>query len=106
MAAAVGSLLQQVEQLSVTGAGSEGQDGAAGAVAPLLELGRSLQQEANDIGMAVADRVVDRGKAEEKLGAGVGVRWRSPGGMVGADVAYGFDDDAGFRLHLGIEAGL
>ena len=55
---------------------------------------------------------VDAGNADDsfppdpKLGAGVGVRWRSPVGMVGADVAYGFDDDAGFRLHLSIEAGL
>lgn len=37
------------------------------------------------------------------VGAGVGVRWRSPVGMVRLDVAHGFDDpDSQFQLHISI----
>lgn len=37
------------------------------------------------------------------VGAGVGLRWRSPVGMVRVDVAHGFDDaDNTFQLHINI----
>jgi translocation and assembly module TamA len=36
------------------------------------------------------------------VGAGLGLRWRSPVGMVRVDVAKGFDDRAGFELHINI----
>lgn len=37
------------------------------------------------------------------VGAGVGLRWRSPVGMVRLDVAHGFDDaDSSFQLHINI----
>lgn len=55
---------------------------------------------------------VDTGNAFDSLanmnlatGAGVGVRWRSPVGMVRVDVAYPFNGDSRTpRLHLGIGA--
>lgn len=55
---------------------------------------------------------VDTGNAFDTLsdirlntGAGIGVRWRSPVGMVRVDVAYPFDGDSHTpRLHLGIGA--
>ncbi|MCX7556402.1 autotransporter assembly complex protein TamA [Xanthomonadaceae bacterium JHOS43] len=36
------------------------------------------------------------------LGAGVGLRWRSPVGMVRVDVAHGFDARETFQLHINI----
>jgi translocation and assembly module TamA len=55
---------------------------------------------------------VDTGNAFDTLsdiklntGAGIGVRWRSPVGMVRVDVAYPFDGSSRTpRLHLGIGA--
>lgn len=55
---------------------------------------------------------VDTGNALDTLsdirlntGAGIGLRWRSPVGMVRVDVAYPFDGDSHTpRLHLGIGA--
>lgn len=44
---------------------------------------------------------------ELKRGAGIGLRWRSPVGMVSVDFAHPFDDpDEDFRLHLSIGGGL
>lgn len=51
---------------------------------------------------------VDAGNAFNELddgasvGAGVGLRWRSPVGMVRVDVAHGFDADDSFQLHINI----
>lgn len=52
---------------------------------------------------------VDAGNAFNEInegaavGAGVGLRWRSPVGMVRVDVAHGFDDAASsFQIHLNI----
>ena len=52
---------------------------------------------------------VDAGNAFNEInagaavGAGVGLRWRSPVGMVRVDVAHGFDDaDSSFQIHLNI----
>jgi translocation and assembly module TamA len=43
------------------------------------------------------------GAPDFKVGAGVGLRWRSPIGVVRADVAHPFDDpDRNFRFHLTI----
>lgn len=62
-----------------------------------------------DFGAAV---FVDAGDAfhrspDMKLGAGFGVRWRSPIGMVRLDLAHPFDDpDKDFRIHLTIGADL
>jgi translocation and assembly module TamA len=53
-----------------------------------------------------AGNAADTFPPDPKFGAGLGPRWRSPVGMVGADFAYGFDDDAGVRLHVSIEVGL
>ncbi len=36
------------------------------------------------------------------IGAGLGLRWRSPVGMVRVDVAHGFDERAGVELHINI----
>lgn len=42
-----------------------------------------------------------------KVGAGVGIRWRSPIGMVRLDVAHPFDDpETDYRIHLTIGADL
>ncbi len=48
---------------------------------------------------------VDAGNAfgnrfDAAVGAGVGVRWRSPIGPVRLDLARGFDEPSGFRVHL------
>lgn len=51
---------------------------------------------------------VDAGNAFNEInedvavGAGVGMRWRSPVGMVRLDVAHGFDADSSFHLHINI----
>lgn len=52
---------------------------------------------------------VDAGDAftddyETKIGAGVGVRWRSPVGPIAVDIAHGFDEpnDDNFRLHINV----
>lgn len=51
---------------------------------------------------------VDAGNAFNEInegasvGAGLGLRWRSPVGMVRVDIAKGFDDNAGFELHINI----
>lgn len=62
------------------------------------------------LGLAV---FVDGGNADDDgfpelvYGAGVGVRYRSPVGVIRVDVAHPFDDpDRAVRLHLGIRAGL
>jgi translocation and assembly module TamA len=40
-----------------------------------------------------------------KTGAGIGVRWRSPIGLVRLDLAHPFDEsDSSVRLHVGIGA--
>lgn len=44
----------------------------------------------------------DRDEQEVAVGAGLGLRWRSPIGLVRIDVARGFSDPKGFRLHLAI----
>ena len=46
------------------------------------------------------------GSFSPKTGAGVGLRWRSPVGMIRFDVAHPFDDDDDFRIHLSIGADL
>lgn len=49
------------------------------------------------------DAFVD--SADLKVGAGVGIRWRSPIGVVRLDVAHPFDDpQSNYRLHLTIGA--
>lgn len=64
---------------------------------------------ANPWGMAL---FVDSGNAfddrlEMKTGAGLGLRWRSPVGLVGLDVAHGFDNpDDDFRIHFTLGAEL
>ena len=46
-----------------------------------------------------------RGDLNLKTGVGVGVRWRSPVGLVRLDVAYPLDADSPSpRLHFGIGA--
>jgi translocation and assembly module TamA len=52
---------------------------------------------------------VDTGNADDdfppslKTGAGVGLRWRSPVGMLRVDVAHPFvDSDDAYRLHISI----
>ena len=51
---------------------------------------------------------VDAGNAFNEInegasvGAGVGLRWRSPVGMVRVDVAHGFDSEDSFALHINI----
>lgn len=61
-----------------------------------------------DFGAAV---FVDAGDAfndsfDASVGAGLGVRWRSPVGMVRLDVAHPFDADDDYRIHLSIGADL
>lgn len=64
---------------------------------------------AGDFGAAA---FVDAGDAFDdspdwKVGAGIGMRWRSPIGMVRFDVAHPFDDpDDDYRIHLTIGADL
>lgn len=64
---------------------------------------------ANPWGMAL---FVDSGDAfndriELKTGAGIGLRWRSPVGLVGLDVAHGFDNpDDDYRIHFTLGAEL
>lgn len=43
-----------------------------------------------------------------KIGAGLGVRWRSPVGLIRVDAAHGFDKSVGdtFRLHVNVGAEL
>jgi translocation and assembly module TamA len=53
-----------------------------------------------------AGNAADSFPPDPKVGTGIGLRYRSPVGAFGVDFAYGLDDDAGFRLHLNIEAGL
>lgn len=63
-----------------------------------------------DYGAAI---FVDAGNAaneawpDPKRGVGVGVRWRSPIGVVGVDIAHPLDDpDTDFRVHLSVGADL
>ncbi len=64
---------------------------------------------ANPWGMAL---FVDSGNAfderpEMKTGAGLGLRWRSPVGLAGLDLAHGFDNpDDDFRIHFTLGAEL
>jgi translocation and assembly module TamA len=46
------------------------------------------------------------GRFDAKVGAGAGLRWRSPIGMARLDVAHPFDADDAFRIHLSIGADL
>ncbi len=46
------------------------------------------------------------GRFSPSTGAGLGLRWRSPVGMIRFDVAHPFDDDDNFRIHLSIGADL
>ncbi|HEX5693164.1 MAG TPA: autotransporter assembly complex family protein [Arenimonas sp.] len=50
------------------------------------------------------DAFDDRDQFEMELGAGFGLRWRSPVGPVRLDIAHGFGDDAqqSVRLHINI----
>jgi translocation and assembly module TamA len=55
-----------------------------------------------DAGNAANDRLPSLQRA-----AGIGLRWRSPVGMLSIDIAHPFDDpDTPFRLHLSIGSGL
>ena len=59
-----------------------------------------------DFGAAV---FVDSGNADDnfvpslKTGAGIGLRWRSPVGMLRFDIAHPFDDSSNdYRIHISI----
>ncbi|MBR9813170.1 outer membrane protein assembly factor [bacterium] len=64
----------------------------------------------NTLGFAVfadAGNASDNGIPEPVLGAGAGLRVRSPVGVLRLDLAHPFDgEERGVRLHLGIRAGL
>ncbi len=69
----------------------------------------SAEMEFNIVGNYGAAIFYDAGNAANEpwpklmRGAGVGVRWRSPVGVVGIDIARPLDDpDTGYRLHLSI----
>ena len=69
----------------------------------------SAEMEFNIVGNYGAAIFYDAGNAANEpwpklmRGAGIGVRWRSPVGVVGIDIARPLDDpDTGYRLHLSI----
>jgi len=73
----------------------------------------SAELEFNIVGNYGAALFVDAGNAANELlpklkrGAGIGMRWRSPVGVVGIDIANPVDDpDRSYRIHLSIGADL
>lgn len=72
-----------------------------------IELEQLVTQSLGFALFADAGNASDGGIPEPVLGAGAGLRVRSPVGVLRLDLAHPFDgDERGVRLHLGIRAGL
>jgi len=66
-----------------------------------FEYERHLTGDFGLAGFVDAGNAFDAGNFELAVGAGVGLRWRSPLGLVRVDLAHPFKgDDSGLRLHL------
>lgn len=87
------------------------EDGAGNVVGGERLLAGSVELERLLYGDFGAALFVDAGDAFDsepdiKVGAGAGLRWRSPIGMVRFDVAHPFDSDDDYRIHLTLGADL
>lgn len=72
-----------------------------------LELEHLFTDSLGGAAFVDAGNASDAGVPEPVLGAGLGLRVRSPVGVLRLDLAHPFDgDERGVRLHLGIRAGL
>ena len=72
-----------------------------------LELEQLITSSIGFAAFADAGNASDQGVPDPVLGAGLGLRVRSPVGVLRLDLAHPFDgDERGVRLHLGIRAGL
>lgn len=87
------------------------EDAAGNVIGGERLLAGSIELERLLYGNFGAALFVDAGDAFDaepdiKVGAGAGMRWRSPIGMVRFDVAHPFDSDDDYRIHLTLGADL
>lgn len=102
---------ESVRGYSFESLGPQGDDGTVVGGEYLLTSSIELEQlVTNTLGFALfadAGNASDDGIPQPVLGAGAGLRVRSPVGVLRLDLAHPFDgEERGVRLHLGIRAGL